>query len=407
MQRKALEGLKVVGFVTAGAGPMLVKNLAVHGATVILVESAKRHNVTRSSGPFKDDIPGLNRSYSFSFINSDKMSLSIDLKHPRAHEITRRLVQWADVLADNWRTGVMESWGLGYEEARKIKEDIIMIGMTHAGRTGPNRRAAGMGIMQSALSGLVTLTGWPDRPPVTTGGMGILPDCIAPRFGVVSVMAALDYRRRTGKGQFIDLSEYEAAIQFQIPAILDYTANEHVQIRDGNACPYAAPHSVYRCEGEDKWCAIAVFTDAEWASFCEVIGRPAWTAEAKFSSLEGRKQHEDELNRFVEEWTVLHTGEEVMAMMQAAGIAAAPVRTCEDAVDRCPQLAHRHYWWTLEHPEIGKTMYQGNSYLLSKTPYSMERPAPCFGEHNEYICTQILGMSDEEFTELFQQQLFE
>jgi benzylsuccinate CoA-transferase BbsF subunit len=407
LQKNALSGLKVIGFVTAGAGPMLVKSLATQGATVILVESAKRHNVTRSGGPFKDDIPGLNRSYSFNFINSDKYSISIDLTHPGAKEIIRRMVGWADVLADNWRTGVMESWGLSYENAKAIKNDIIMIGMTHAGHTGPHRRAAGMGIMQSALSGLVTLTGWPDRSPVTTGGLGILPDFIAPRFGVTAILAALDYRRRTGQGQYIDLSEYETSLQFQIPAILDYTVNQRVQNRNGNKSPYAAPHGVYRCQGDDKWCAIAVFTDSEWTAFCRVIGSPTWTRETKFSTLAGRKENEDELNKLVEEWTVNRPTEEVMMMMQQGGVEAGVLRTIEDAIEHCPQENHRHYWWTLEHPDLGKSIYQGNSYLLSKTPYEIQQPAPRFGEHTEYICTRLLGMSDNEFTDLFQQGVFE
>jgi benzylsuccinate CoA-transferase BbsF subunit len=404
---QALKGLKVVGFVTAGAGPMLVKSLATQGATVILIESGKRFNVTRSSGPFKDNKPGLNRSYSFAFVDSDRYSLAIDLKHPRAGEVIRRLVRWADVLADNWRTGVMESWGLSYDEARAINPGIIMCSLTHAGRTGPYKRARGMGIMQSALCGLVTLTGWSDRPPVMLGGLGILPDFIAPRFGVIAILAALDYRRRTGKGQFIDLSEYEASIQFQIPSILDYKANRRIELRDGNKCTYAAPHGVYRCKGNDRWCAIAVFTDAEWEAFGEAIGKPAWVNNRRFSTLAARKEHEDELNRLVEEWTSDKDANEVMMMMQKAGVEAGTVRTIEEAVEHCPQSDYRHYWWALEHPEIGRMIYQGNSYLLSKTPYQIERPAPLFGEHTEYVCTQLLGMPDNEFAELYQQGLFE
>lgn len=407
MNQQALSGLNVVGFVTAGAGPMLVKSLATQGANVILVESAKRHNVTRSGGPFKDDVPGLNRSYSFAFVDSDKYSLCLDMKHPRAKEVIEPLVKWADVLADNWRTGVMESWGLSYEEARAIKSDIIMIGMTHAGRTGPYRRAAGMGIMQSALSGLVALTGWPDRPPVTLGGLGILPDFIAPRFGVTAVLAALDYRKRTGKGQFIDLSQYEAALQFQIPTLLDYTINNRIQARNGNKSPYAAPHGVYACKGDDQWCAIAVFTDSEWDAFCTVIGNPAWTRRAEFTTFKARKKFEDELNNLIGEWTINYSADDIMIMMQKAGVEAGVVRTIAEAIENCPQSDHRHYWWRLQHREIGESIYQGNSYLLSKTPYRIERPAPCFGEHTEYVCTHLLGIPDYKFTELFQEGVFE
>jgi benzylsuccinate CoA-transferase BbsF subunit len=407
VQKEALKGLKVIGFVTAGAGPMLVKSLATQGATVILIESAKRHNVTRSGGPFKDNKPGLNRSYSFTFVNSDKYSMALDMTHPGAKEVIKRMVSWADVIADNWRTGVMEGWGLSYEDAKAINDDIIMIGMTHAGHTGPHSRAAGMGIMQSALSGLVTLTGWPDRPPDTTGGLGILPDFIAPRFGVTAILAALDYRRRTGQGQYIDLSEYETSLQFQIPAILDYTVNHRIQNRNGNKCPYAAPHGVYRCKGDDMWCAIAVFTESEWEAFCGVIGNPAWTQETKFSTFSGRKEHEDELNKLIEDWTVNLTPKEVMTLLQQAGVEAGEVRTIEDAVEYCPQLEHRHYWWKLDQAELGRTIYQGSSYLLSKTPYQMRQPAPRFGEHTEYVCTKLLGLSDEQFTDLFQQGVFE
>ncbi|MFC1534961.1 CaiB/BaiF CoA transferase family protein [Thermodesulfobacteriota bacterium] len=406
VQKKALSGLNVVGFVTGGVGPIITKSLATHGATVVIIESGKKHNITRSGGPFKDNINGINRSYSFAFVNSDKYSVALDLKHPRAKEITKRLVQWADVFVENWRPSVMESWGLGYEDISAIKPDIVMASLSHEGRGGPHGEVPGAGPTLSALSGLIELTGWPDRPPVTLPAFGILPDYIAPRFGIVALMAAIDYRRRTGKGQYIDLSEYETSIQFQIPAILDYTANKRIQIRDGNSSPYAAPHGVYRCKGDDKWCAIAVFTDAQWEAFVKVIGSPPWTRDPRFSSLMDRKEHEEEMNALIEEWTVDRTADDIMVMMQEAGVEAGAVRNIGDVVDKCPQLDHRKHWWTLEHPEIGKTKYEGSSYLLSKTPYKMERAAPCFGEHTEYVCTHFLGMSDEEFIELLQEDVF-
>jgi crotonobetainyl-CoA:carnitine CoA-transferase CaiB-like acyl-CoA transferase len=284
-QKKALSGLKVVGFITGGVGPILARSLAIHGADVVFIESIKQSNTNRSAGPFKDNVRGVNRGYSFVHVNSDKYSLCLDLKHPRAQEVTRRLVSWADVFVDNWRTGVMEGWGLGYENVKTIKPEIVMIGLSHEGHTGPHSKAAGAGAILSALSGLISLTGWPDRPPVTLGGFGVLPDFIAPRFGVAALLAALDYRRRTGKGQYIDFSEFEASVQFLIPAILDYTVNNRIQTRDGNKSPYAAPHGVYRCKGDDRWCAIAVFTETEWDAFRQVFGSPACTQAEKFSTL--------------------------------------------------------------------------------------------------------------------------
>ncbi|MFC1900338.1 CaiB/BaiF CoA transferase family protein [Chloroflexota bacterium] len=406
MQEQALNGLKVVGFVEAGVGPITLKPLATHGATVVVIESEKRPHMNRVSGPFKDDKPGLNRSYSYANVNSDKYNMLLDLKHPRAKEVTRKLASWADIFVDNWRPGVMENWGLSYEEVSAINPGIIMVGLSHEGHTGPHRTVAGAGAVLSGYCGMIHLTGWPDRPPVTLGARGILPDLVSPRFGVVSILAALDYKRRTGKGQYIDISEHEVAIQFIIPSIVDYTANKRVMNRDGNKDMSAAPHGVYRCKGDDKWCAIAVFTDLEWETFCNVIGNPAWTRKAKFSTLTGRKENEDELNKLVEEWTVNHTAEEAMIMMQQTGVEAGVVRGMEDVVKNCPQLKYRNHWWALEHPEMGKTLYQGSPYILSKTPYRLQRPAPCFGEHTEYVCTEFLGIPDEEFIELLQDGVF-
>lgn len=345
----------------------------------------------------------MNRSYQFAFTNSDKYDMCLNLKHPRAKDVTKRLIQWADVLVDNWRPGVMEKWGLSYEEVRAIKPDIIMVSSTQYGHTGPYRTIAGLGPHLEGYVGLVSLAGWPDRGPIS---LHAYPDLIAPRFAVTALLAALDYRRRTGKGQFIDVSQFECSIQQLIPAILEYTTNKRVMSRNGNKCVYAAPHGVYRCKGDDKWCAITVFTNSEWKSFCKVIGNPIWTQEARFSTLAGRKEYEDELNKLIEEWTVEYTAEEVRIMMQQVGVGAGEVRNIGELVENCPQSDYRHYWWRVEHPEMGKTLYPGSSYILSETPYQILRPAPSLGEHTGQVCTQFLGMSDEEFISLLQQGVF-
>lgn len=404
MQSQALRGLKIVGLVTAAAGPMLLRRLAMHGATVIHVESSRRPDITRTMTPFKDNRSGLNRSYRFAVNNQDQLDLCLDLKHPRAREITPRLVRWADVLVDNYRPGVLEKAGLGYEEARAINPDIIMISMSQQGQTGPDRAAAGYGPDLAGKAGFVWLTGWPDRSPVS---LGAYPDYVSPRFGAAAVLAALHYRQKTGKGQYIDLSQYEASIHFLTPAMLDYAVNGRVKTRDGNKCDYAAPHAIYRCQGNDEWCAIAVYSEADWTNFCKIIGSPAWTGDAKFSSLAARKEHEDELNRLVEEWTTKNTPEEVMTLMQEGGVEAGAVRTVGDVILNCPQSAFRHYWQTTVHPEIGPITSDGCSYLLSKTPYQVQRPAPCLGEHTQYVCHDLLGVSDEEFVELEQSGVFQ
>ncbi|MFC1820256.1 CaiB/BaiF CoA transferase family protein [Thermodesulfobacteriota bacterium] len=401
---QALKDLKVTGFVTAGVGPILLRSLATHGATVVLIESVKRPDITRLSSNFKDNKPGLNRSLTYAFINSDKYNMTIDLKHPHANEITQKLIKWSDVIVDNFRPGVMDRLGLSYEKVSAINPGVIWVSSSQQGQTGPHCMVAGYGPQLAGHAGLITLAGWPDRTPVSVGEY---PDEIAPRFGVTALLAALDYRRKTGQGQHIDLAQFEAAIQFLSPTILNYTANNRIEKRDGNKCPYAAPHGVYRCQGDDKWCAIAVFTDTEWEAFCKVIGNPPWTQEAKFSTLSGRKEHEDELNELIEKWTVEHPAEEVMMTMQQAGVEAGAVRTNKDITENCPQLDHRHFWWTLKHPEIEDVDHPGMCYLLSKTPYKIQRAAPCLGEHNHHVCSELLGLSDEEFFKLEQKGIFD
>jgi benzylsuccinate CoA-transferase BbsF subunit len=399
---KALHGLKVVGIVTAGAGPILLRNLIIHGAEAVLVETESRPNVTRASGPFKDGIPGPDRSYSFAISISGGLSILLDLKHPKADIVKRRLVEWADVIIENWRPGVVEKWGMGYEDLKKIKPDIILLSLSHMGRGGPYSNMAGWGITLSALSGLMFLTGWPDRPPVNLGGLGILPDYISPRFGLIALLAALEYRRKTGKGQHIDLSQYEAAIQFQIPAVLEFLANEKVRSREGNRSDYACPHGVFRCKGEDSWCAISIRTEEEWKKFVRVMGNPEWAK--RFETFGERKKKESELEDLIQDWTKNQDASELMMKLQKEGIPAGVVRDLKDTL-HCPQLAERKYWHTLDHPVLGPAVYQGPSYILSKTPYELKRP-PCLGEHTEYVCTKLLGFSDEEFIELFQEGVF-
>lgn len=404
MERQILNDLKVVGFVTAGVGPLIGRGLAANGATVVRVESITHIDITRTSSPFAGNKPGVNRTFSFSQAGPDSLSLTLNMKHPKAAKVSRKLIEWADVVIENWSPGVMKKWGLSYEEISSIKPDIIMVRSSQMGQTGPHRHISAAGPHLSGLAGFNALTGWPDSPPVS---IGPYPDYVAPPYGITALLAALDYRKRTGKGQYIDLSQYEASIQYLMPAMLDYSVNKKVQTRKGFGCDYAAPHGVYRCQGEDKWCAIEVFTETEWEAFCKVVDRPEWTEHEKFRTLTDRKENEQELNRLIERWTMAHKPEAVMEMMQNAGVGAGVVRNMSDVVDVCPQTNHRKYFTTLDHPEMGKIQVNGLSYRLSKTPYQFKKAAPCLGEHNEYICTQILDMSDEEFMELITENALE
>ena len=174
----------------------------------------------------------------------------------------------------------------------------------------------------------------------------------------------------------------------------------------GNRCPHAAPHAAYRCKGKDRWCVIAVRSDDDWRRFCKVLDNPEWTRDARFSTLRGRLKHEEGLNRLVEDWTKDQTAEEVMTLMQTAGVAAGVVNTAKD-IHNDPQLKHYHFLWELEHREIGKHHYDGVPLVLSKTPSELKMPAPCLGEHNEYVYKEVLGMSEEEYVDLLVDGVFE
>jgi benzylsuccinate CoA-transferase BbsF subunit len=255
----------------------------------------------------------------------------------------------------------------------------------------------------SAISGLHEIAGWPDRIP---GEIGFYTDFIAPRFNALTLLAALDYRRRTGKGQFLDLAQHQAGIQFLAPLILDKVVNHRVATRKGNQDDYASPHGVYPCLGEDRWCAIASFSEEEWKSFCRVIGNPAWTEDHKFSTFEKRKENEKELNKLVGEWTIIHTDEEVMNLMQAAGVGGGRIGTSKDQMENDPHLKYRNFYQEQDHPEIGKYRPPRQPCLLSKTPCRIRR-APLIGEHTEYALKEILGLTDNEIEELVIEEVLE
>jgi len=220
------------------------------------------------------------------------------------------------------------------------------------------------------------------------------------------VIGALDYRGRTGRGQYIELSQLEAAIHCLETAILDYTVNGREQGRIGNRHPQASPHGAYRCLGDDRWCAIAVFTEQEWRSFCRVVGNPPWTGDSRFATLADRLENADELDCLVEEWASRQSAERVMDLMQAAGIAAGVVKNSQD-LHADPQLKHRNHYRVLDHPEIGPSTYDMPAYRLSKTPTQLTMPAPCLGEHNQFVCSEFLRISDEDFVELLAEGDFE
>jgi len=398
MAGNALTGVKVADFTWSVAGPLTVKFLADHGAEVIHIESSTRPELLRVLPPFRDRKPGINRSAYNACLNNNKYGLSLDMNHPRAKEVLHRLIHWADVVTENFSPGVMAKWGLSYEDLVKIKPEMIMFSTSQMGQTGPRAKVAAYGTQLVSLAGFTYLTGWADRDP--TGPYGPYTDTTLPHIGVAAIMTALIHRCRTGKGTYIEISQFETALNFISPVLLDYAINHRVATRNGNRCPDSVPHGVYRCRGEDRWCAIAIFSDEEWGRLCQVMGRPELATVPQFGSLQLRRENEDEIDRLISEWTAERSAEEVMRILQNAGIAAGVAQTGQDLLENDPQLAHRRFFQKLKHKEIGKHYYEAPPFRLSKTPCELTTPGPRMGEHNEYVCKKILGFSDKEYNDL-------
>jgi crotonobetainyl-CoA:carnitine CoA-transferase CaiB-like acyl-CoA transferase len=286
--------------------------------------------------------------------------------------------------------------GLSYEAAREINPSIVYLSSCNMGQTGPKASQRGFGSQLTSQSGFTYLTGEADREPMLLFGPYI--DFVAVGFGLVAVLAALDHRRRTGRGQYIDLSQYETGLQFMAPALLDYEVNGRVMTRMGNRSRHAAPHGAYPCRGGDRWCVIAVCTEDEWRAFCRTTGHPECADEARFGSLAARKAHEDELDTLISAWTAGLAPREVMETLQAAGVRAGIVNRLSDLFADA-QLTHRRVWQELPHPELERFHYVAPPYILSETP-AEQRRSPLLGEHNQRVYREILGLPDREIDRL-------
>jgi len=396
--RYPLAGLKVVDFSWVFTGPIVTKYLGDHGAEVIKIESAARPDGTRLMTPFKPGAMGLNASGVFANYNSSKYSININLREPRGKEVVKKLVQRADIVLETFGPGVMKKLQLDYDELKKVKPDVVMLSMTMVGQYGPHSQQPSFGQVLQATNGFVQLLGWPDRPPSLP--VAAYTDYIAPWYVLIALMSALDYRRRTGKGQYIDLAMLEASVHLAAPVVMDYTVNGTIPDRMGNRNPGYAPHGVYPCKGKERWIAIAVATDKEWQALCKVMGDPEWAGSPRFDTLLHRTENIEELDRRMAEWTRNYTAEDLMAQLQRAGVAAGVLQTGQDLVDNDPQLKHREHFVEMEHAEMGKHLTERPPFRLSRTPSQPQRPFPSFGEHTEYVCKEILKMGDDDFAEL-------
>ena len=392
-----LEDVKVLDFMWALAGPGTTRSLVDYGATVVRIESANRTDGARTVGPFHSNKPSHDGSGLFGTYNAGKLGLGLDLSKPQARDVILDLVRWADVVCESFSPKAMRAWKLDYESLRKIKPDLIMLSSCLMGQTGPLSGFTGFGNMAAAVSGFYNLCGWPDRAP--SGPFGAYTDYVAPRFGAVSILAALEYRRRTGKGQYIDQSQAESALHFLTPTLLNCAANGRVEQGVGNDDPNCAPHGVYPALGDDRWVAIACPTDETWRSLCGLMGRSDLANDSSLSSLAGRLQNRRRLDQSIADWTKGRAPEALETLLQNAGIPAAAVsdsrHVCED-----DQLASRRYLLDVEHPVLGKTVIEGSRFLLSRTPAKVPGPAPVVGGDSQYVLESILGYDEQRISDL-------
>lgn len=397
MNKKVFEGIKVAEFAWVVVGPSTSRYLADHGATVVKVESHKRLDTNRINGPFVGGVPTPDGSMFYGKHNPNKYCISIDLQHPNGKALAWKMIQWADIVTESFSPGTMEKWGLGYEDVRKVKPDVIYFSSSMQGRGGPHTSYAGYGQNAVNFCGFSEVTGWPDRLP--SPPYGAYTDYVSARFAAFALMSALAYRRRTGKGQYVEQSQFETSIQFFAPPIMDYQINGNILKRNGNRLPTAAPHGVFQCKGDDSWVAISVMNEEHWSKFCQAIGSPNLSSQKEYAGLCQRKINEDALDSLITVWTLNHTSEEVEQILQKAGVPSNVVEKPSDIYND-PQLAARQYFTPLEHAVMGKQKYESQgAFILSKTPRELTMPSPLVGEHNEYVFKELLKMSDDEIAE--------
>lgn len=403
--QQALDGIVVVEFAAFAAGPCIGKYLANFGAYVVRVESASRPDGFRAHyPPFKDNKKGVNRSGVFAFNNDSVYSVGVNLKAPGGLDVAKRLASKADVIIENFTPGTMRKLGLGYDVLAKLNPRLVMLSTCNMGQTGPRAQHPGFGSQLTSLSGFTNLAGAPGGAPVIVYGPYI--DYVAVGFGYVAILAALEYRRRTGRGQYIDLAQYENGVHFLAPAILQQQLLGTSPGRQGNRHDHAAPHNAYPCAEADTWCAISVFDDAEWQRLMDAMGRPAWAASIRFATQLSRKENEGELDGLFSEWTRTKTAHELMNELQKAGVHAAQVNSIPDLFTD-PQFAHRRFWRTVNHKEVGVHHAEMPAFELSLTPCADPAPDPCLCEHTEMVLKKLLGLSAKEIESLAAQGAIE
>ena len=396
-QNRPLEGIRVLDFGWILSVPHCTQWLGSMGAEILRVESNAHMEAGRTGDRASTDgITGVNRAGTWNGNNYSKLGLTLNLKEPRAIELVMELAAKCDVVSENFAPSVMDRLGLGYEAIRQANPSIIYLSGATLG-AGPDYRATGWGPNTLSYGGLTSLTGYEGNAPVQAGGN--LPDYAIGTIMAFHVLSAISHRRRTGRGQFIEVSMAETVSTFIPEAFMDFVMNGREGGRTGNHVAEMSPHAVYPAEGHDQWVAIAVANDDEWRAMCEATGRPEWRSDPRFATLDDRKRNERELDRLIGQWTVNHPPDHIMHLLQGAGVAAGPVMSTFDLLGD-PHFIERGFVIDLDHPEVGTRAVGGLPAKFSAIPNPAWFPAPLLGQHNDYVFGELLGLDEDELNRL-------
>ena len=395
-----LEGFRIVDFGWVAAAPILGSLLTDMGAEIIKVETRKRPDTSRYSPDNTTRDP--ERDPWFHCMNRGKLGITVDMTQPRGLTLLKELIKLSDAVVENFSPRVLKRYDLDYNSLRELKPDIVMLSLSSAGQFGPMSNVVTYGPSLNGIAGVDSLVGYCGEHVL--GMQQAYADFIAAIHGAFALLAALYHHKNTGEGQYIDMAQLEALISVFPQAFMEYFMNDRVIGTLGNRHPTMAPHNNYRCKGEDKWISVAVNSEEEWKALCQALGEPSWTDQERFADKYSRWTNQEELDKLLSYWTINHTDYEAMDVLQKAGVAAAP---CMDAEERYfdAHFQEREVYTEITHPISGTFVITNTPWKMSKSPNKIRGGAPMYGEHNDYVFGELLGLPQEEITRLIEEKV--
>ena len=402
--RLPLAGIRVANFGWGWAGPVTGQTLSRLGAEVYKIESRARIDINRTIPPFA---PGHHHDPDCALQNhagwAGNGSITLDLKHPEAQALARHFVAHCDVVVENFSPGVMDRLGLGHARLAERRPQLVTVSMPAAGRSGPLSHVRTYGMSLSSITGLDSVTGYLDGPPVPMENA--YADPLGGILGAFATVLALNWRKRNGRGMHVDCSQQEGVMQLMAPAFMDFVLNGRVARPLGNRHPLAAaaPHGVFRCAGEDRWIAIVVAEDTEWQALVQAMGAPEWSRDPQFAHHAGRVARIEELHRHLGAWTTSHDDRALAAQLQSAGVAATPVLDVGDLLND-PHFRARGTFFEFEHPLGFRETLYGN-YVKTRKAAAPQRTGPMIGQDNDHVFRELLGLPAERYQRLVTERI--